>query len=101
MSTPITGYEVFDVRFPTSRGRHGSDAVHTDPDYSAAYVILRTDRADGVDGHGLTFTIVRGNELCVAAIRALATLVVGRTLEGIRADMAGFWRGLANESQLR
>jgi len=101
MTNTITGYEVFDVRFPTSHGRHGSDAVHTDPDYSAAYVILRTDGADGVEGHGLTFTIGRGNELCVAAIRALAGLVVGRTLEEIRADMAGFWRGLANESQLR
>jgi len=101
MTTTITGYEVFDVRFPTSRGRHGSDAVHTDPDYSAAYVILRTDRADGLHGHGLTFTIGRGNELCVAAIRALAIHVVGRTLEEIQADMAGFWRGLTNESQLR
>jgi L-fuconate dehydratase len=101
MTTTITGIQTFDIRFPTSRGRHGSDAVHTDPDYSAAYVILRTDRLDGIEGHGLTFTIGRGNELCVAAVQALAPLVVGRTLETIRADMAGFWRGLANESQLR
>ncbi|MGW8267576.1 MAG: L-fuconate dehydratase [Longimicrobiales bacterium] len=101
MSTAIVGIESLDVRFPTSRDRHGSDAVHTDPDYSAAYVILRTDRPDRLEGHGLTFTIGRGNELCVAAIRALAPLVEGLTLEAIRADMAGFWRRLANESQLR
>lgn len=101
MNTTITGIDSFDVRFPTSLNRHGSDAVHTDPDYSAAYVILRTDRPDGLEGHGLTFTIGRGNELCVAAIRALAPLVEGLTLHAIRADMAGFWRRLANESQLR
>jgi L-fuconate dehydratase len=101
MTTTITGIDTFDVRFPTSLGRHGSDAVHTDPDYSAAYVILRTDHPEGLEGHGLTFTIGRGNELCVAAIRALAPLVEGLALEAIRADMAGFWRRLANESQLR
>lgn len=101
MTTTITGIDTFDVRFPTSRERHGSDAVHTDPDYSAAYVILRTDHPGGLEGHGLTFTIGRGNELCVAAIRALAPMVKGLTLEAIRGDMAGFWRGLANESQLR
>jgi len=101
MKTTITRIDTFDVRFPTSLGRHGSDAVHTDPDYSAAYVILRTDHPEGLEGHGLTFTIGRGNELCVAAMRALAPLVEGLTLEAIRADMAGFWRRLANESQLR
>ena len=101
MTTTITGLDVFDVRFPTSRGKHGSDAMHPDPDYSAAYVILRTDHPDGLEGHGLTFTIGRGNELCVAAIRALAPLVIGLTLEAIRDDMAGFWRRLTSESQLR
>lgn len=101
MTTTITGFETFDIRFPTSQGRHGSDAVHTDPDYSAAYVILRTDRPDELEGHGLTFTIGRGNELCVAAIQALAPFVMGLTLKAIRADMAGFWRSLTNESQLR
>jgi L-fuconate dehydratase len=92
MSTTITGFDTSDIRFPTSQGRHGSDAVHTDPDYSAAYVILRTDDPHGIEGHGLTFTIGRGNKLCVAAIRALAPMVVGRTLEDIRTDMAGFWQ---------
>jgi len=101
MTTTITGIDVFDIRFPTSRGKHGSDAMHPDPDYSAAYVILQTDHPDDHDGHGLTFTIGRGNELCVAAVEALAPLVKGLTLESIQADMAGFWRCLTSESQLR
>ncbi|MBT8395751.1 MAG: L-fuconate dehydratase [Gemmatimonadetes bacterium] len=101
MNTTITGVDAFDIRFPTSEGRHGSDAMHPDPDYSAAYVILRTDHPDQLEGHGLTFTIGRGNELCVAAIQALAPLVKGLTMESIKADMAGFWRRLTSESQLR
>jgi L-fuconate dehydratase len=101
MSTTITRVEVLDIRFPTSTGRHGSDAMHADPDYSAAYVILRTDRPDGLSGHGLTFTLGRGTELCVAGVRALAPLITGQTLEDIRADMAGFWRRLTSDSQLR
>jgi L-fuconate dehydratase len=99
--TTITRVDALDVRFPTSRARDGSDAMNPDPDYSAAYVVLRTDRADGVEGHGLTFTIGRGNELCVAAVRALAPLVCGLTLEAIKADMARFWRRLTSDSQLR
>ena len=99
MPLTITHIDALDVRFPTSRTLDGSDAMHPDPDYSAAYCILRTDGA--VEGHGLTFTIGRGNELCVAAIRSLAPLVAGRTLEAITADLGGFWRGLTNESQLR
>ncbi|HEX6924788.1 MAG TPA: L-fuconate dehydratase [Longimicrobiaceae bacterium] len=99
--TRITHVDVVDVRFPTSLGRHGSDAMHPDPDYSAAYVILHTDRSDGLSGHGLTFTLGRGNELCVAAVRSLSPLFVGLTLEEIRADMRGFWRRLTSESQLR
>jgi L-fuconate dehydratase len=77
----------------------GTDAVHTDPDYSAAYVILKTD--GDLEGHGLTFTIGRGNDVCVAAIEAFRHLVVGKRLEDITADFAGFWRSLANDSQLR
>ncbi len=99
--TTIIGVEACDVRFPTSRWLDGSDAMHTDPDYSAAYVILRTNRDDGIDGHGLTFTSGRGNEVCVAAIRALAPLVVGESLDRIRSDMSGFWRRLVSDSQLR
>ena len=101
MATTISRVEVLDIRFPTSAGRHGSDAMHPDPDYSAAYVILHTDRADGLTGHGLTFTLGRGTEICVTAVRALEPLVTGTTLESITADMAGFWRRLTSESQLR
>jgi L-fuconate dehydratase len=101
MITAITRVDVLDIRFPTSAGRHGSDAMHPDPDYSAAYVILHTDRPDGLTGHGLTFTLGRGTELCVAGVRALAPIVTGVTLESIAADMAGFWRRLTSDSQLR
>lgn len=100
MSIEITGLVARDIRFPTSRNLAGSDAVNVDPDYSAAYVILQTNR-DGFEGHGLTFTCGRGTEVCVAAVEALKPLVVGRTLESIREDMAGFWRSLTMESQLR
>jgi L-fuconate dehydratase len=92
---------VRDVRFPTSRGLDGSDAMNADPDYSAAYVVLHTDAADGPQGHGLTFTIGRGNELCVAAVRALAPFVVGLSLDEIAADMGAFWRRIVGDSQLR
>jgi L-fuconate dehydratase len=95
----IRGLEVLDLRFPTSRTSAGTDAVHVDPDYSAAYVILRTD--GGLEGHGLTFTIGRGNEVCAAAIDAFRHLVVGQRLGDITADFAGFWRRLASDSQLR
>jgi L-fuconate dehydratase len=95
----ITGLSVLDIRFPTSREQVGTDAVHTDPDYSAAYVILETDGE--LQGHGLTFTIGRGNEVCAAAIEAFRPLIVGRDLRTITTDFGGFWHGLASESQLR
>lgn len=75
--------------------------MNPDPDYSAAYVILKTDSPRGLEGHGLTFTIGRGNEVCVAAINALKPLVVGKTLESFTSDMAGFWRMITGDSQLR
>src|SRR5512132_1833307 len=96
----ITGFETVDVRFPTSLRRDGSDAMHADPDYSAAYVILRTGDPD-LQGHGFCFTIGRGTEICVQAIRALAPLVVGGKAEELFADMGGLWRRLVGDSQLR
>jgi L-fuconate dehydratase len=96
----ITALTTYDVRFPTSRTLDGSDAMHRSPDYSAAYVVLHTDDPE-LSGHGLTFTIGRGTEVCVAAIAALEPLVVGRTLEGITGDFAAFWRSLVSEDQLR
>lgn len=101
MPTRITGLRTHDLRFPTSKTLDGSDAMNPDPDYSAAYVVLETDRADKLAGHGMTFTIGRGNELCVAAMHSLAPLVVGRTLEEITADWGKFWRQITGDSQLR
>lgn len=100
---PITfvAVETYDLRFPTSRTLAGSDAMHHAPDYSAAYAILRTDSPVGLEGHGLTFTIGRGNEVCVAAMRALAPLISGGTLEAFTANMGAFWRSITNDSQLR
>ncbi|HEY6543097.1 MAG TPA: L-fuconate dehydratase [Ktedonobacteraceae bacterium] len=101
MALTIVGVQAYDIRFPTSRTMDGSDAMNNDPDYSAAYVILRTDHPAGLEGHGLTFTIGRGNEICVAAIRALAPLVIGHSLESFTADMRAFWRHITGDSQLR
>jgi len=95
----ILDIDVLDLRFPTSRTADGTDAMHPDPDYSAAYVVLKTD--GGLEGHGFTFTIGRGNEVCAEAIRAFRPLVVGRSLDDIIAEPAAFWRELSSESQLR
>jgi L-fuconate dehydratase len=99
--TTIVRATTSDVRFPTSVSGAGSDAMNTDPDYSAAYVTLETDDPGGLTGHGLTFTIGRGTEICVAAIDALAPHVVGATLEDLVADLGGLWRRLVTDSQLR
>jgi len=96
----ITAVDALDIRFPTSRSLEGSDAMNPDPDYSAAYAIVRTDDEEAI-GHGFTFTIGRGNEICVAAIEALRPLVVGRSLEDVFGDMGAFWRSLVGDSQLR
>ncbi len=98
--TRITDIRVFDLRFPTSQHLDGSDAMNPDPDYSAAYVILDTDR-EGLAGHGLTFTIGRGNEICCAAIEAMRHLVVGQDLERMKENPGKFWRHLTGDSQLR
>ncbi|MEO1827025.1 MAG: L-fuconate dehydratase [Roseibacillus sp.] len=95
----ITGLRTHDTRFDTSAQLDGSDAMNPDPDYSAAYVILETDGDH--EGHGLTFTLGRGNELCVAAIESLAPLVVGCSLKEIVSDMGAFWRHVTGDSQLR
>jgi L-fuconate dehydratase len=101
MAPRIISLDVIDVRFPTSRLLDGSDAMNPDPDYSAAYVILRTDDASWPEGHGLTFTIGRGTEVVVAAIEALRPLVVGRSTGDVFGDIGGFWRDLVGDSQLR
>src|SRR5260370_3991359 len=93
----ITDIRVIDLRFPTSLQQIGSDAVNKDPDYSAAYCILETDA--GIKGHGLTFTLGRGTELCVSAIRYLARMLPGRRLSSLTLDMAAFSRELTRDSQ--
>jgi L-fuconate dehydratase len=100
MNPVITRLKAIDVRFPTSRQLDGSDAMNKDPDYSAAYVILETDQPD-LAGHGLTFTIGRGNDICVAAIRAMSHLLVGKSLNDLTAHMGRTWHDLTGDSQLR
>ncbi|MGV9702787.1 L-fuconate dehydratase [Streptomyces sp. NPDC003483] len=97
----ITAVDTYDVRFPTSRELDGSDAMNPDPDYSAAYVVLRGDTADCPEGHGFTFTIGRGNDVQVAAIEALRGHVLGRSVEELCADPGSLARDLIGDSQLR
>ena len=99
-SITITKVVTNDVRFPTSDSLDGSDAMNPDPDYSAAYVILETNHPT-LEGHGLTFTIGRGNELCVSAIESLSHLIVGKTLESFTQNMGEFWKMITGDSQLR
>ncbi|MFE9552386.1 L-fuconate dehydratase [Streptomyces sp. NPDC006703] len=100
-SARITAVDVLDVRFPTSEQLDGSDAMNPEPDYSAAYVILRTDAGDGLEGHALAFTTGRGNDVQAAAIAALAPHVVGLSVEEICSDLGAFSRRLVHDPQLR
>jgi L-fuconate dehydratase len=95
----IIKLEVRDIRFPTSRALDGSDAMNPDPDYSATYVTLKTEA--GLEGHGLTFTIGRGNELCVAAVEALSSFVLNLSVAEFAANPGAIWQRLAGDSQLR
>jgi L-fuconate dehydratase len=99
--TKIREIETADVRFPTSRTLAGSDATHPDPDYSAAYAVVRLDDPGAPEGHGLAFTIGRGNEIVVAAIESLRPLVVGRDADEVFADLGAFARRLTGDGQLR
>ncbi|MFH1806058.1 MAG: L-fuconate dehydratase [Pseudomonadota bacterium] len=100
MNPVITRLRAIDIRFPTSRHLDGSDAMNKDPDYSAAYAIIETDMP-GLEGHGLTFTIGRGNDICVAAIQAMSHLLVGKSLADLTTNMGETWRHLTGDSQLR
>jgi L-fuconate dehydratase len=101
MSPTITAVDVYDIRFPTSEQLDGSDAMNPDPDYSAAYVVLRTDSPGGLAGYGLCFTIGRGNDVVAAAIGTLRPYVVGRPVDTVTGDLGGFYRLLTHDSQLR
>jgi L-fuconate dehydratase len=97
----ITAVDTYDIRFPTSRELDGSDAMNPDPDYSAAYVVLRTDAGDRLEGHGFTFTIGRGNDVQVAAVGALRPHLLGRSVDALCADPGSLNRDLIGDSQLR
>lgn len=97
----VIAVDTYDIRFPTSRELDGSDAMNPDPDYSAAYVVLRTDAADGHEGHGFSFTIGRGNDVQVAAIDALRDHVIGLSVDQLCADPGTLNRELIGDSQLR
>jgi L-fuconate dehydratase len=99
--TKILGFDTYDVRFPTSRRLDGSDAMNPSPDYAAAYLVLRTDAADGLAGHAHVFTIGRGNDVQLAAIRALEPFLAGRDLDETLGDLGGLSRLLTGDSPLR
>ncbi|MFC6016741.1 L-fuconate dehydratase [Plantactinospora solaniradicis] len=101
MSSRFIAVDTYDIRFPTSRHLDGSDAMNPDPDYSAAYLVLRTDSPDGQEGHGFAFTIGRGNEVQSAAIAALRPYLLGRLVKDVLDDLGGMWRELVHDSQLR
>ena len=100
MAVTITNVTVRDIRFPTSLTLDGSDAVNVDPDYSATYLVLETDNP-ALRGYGLTFTNGRGNEVSVAAVHALKHHLLGRKLESVVTDFAGFWLRITSDSQVR
>jgi len=97
----LTGFSVRDIRFPTSLELHGSDAMHKSPDYSAVYIVFQTVGEAGVEGHGLTFTLGRGNELVMEAAKTYGKMLINRTTEEIFNNFAAVWKELAHESQLR
>ncbi|WP_431775165.1 L-fuconate dehydratase [Streptomyces cucumeris] len=100
-SARITALDVLDVRFPTSEHLDGSDAMNPEPDYSAAYVVLRTDADGGLEGHALAFTTGRGNDVQAAAIATLAPHVVGLPVDEVCGDLGAFSRSLVHDPQLR
>lgn len=95
----VTSVDVIDVRFPTSATLDGSDAMNPDGDYSAAYVVLGT--GGDLEGYGLTFTIGRGNDLCVAAAEQIGARLVGRDVDELAGDLGGLYREIMADSQLR
>ena len=99
MSNKIVELNTYDVRFPTSEQRHGSDAINIDPDYSAAYIVVETEQGDR--GFGLIFTIGRGNNLCCRAVEDMRHLVLGVDFDTIRRDIGAFYDRLRSDSQLR
>lgn len=96
----ISGVKVYDLRFPTSLTRDGSDAMNKDGDYSAAYVVLETSDPT-LKGYGFTFTIGRGNDLCVEASRQRGKALIGIEVETLSQNLGSVYRLLKSDSQLR
>ena len=99
--TKITQAKIYDLRFPTSETLAGSDAMYEAPDYSAAYLVLQTDHPAKLEGQSLIFSIGRGNELCVAAIRSHLHLIEGKELEAFFDDMGAFAKCITSDTQMR
>ncbi|WP_026925187.1 enolase C-terminal domain-like protein, partial [Glycomyces arizonensis] len=96
----IVAAEAHDLRFPTSLSMDGSDAMNGDGDYSAAYIVLRTDDPE-LSGYGFTFTIGRGNDIVTAAALQRATHLVARDVETIVSDPGALYREFQSDSQMR
>lgn len=95
----ITDIDVKDIRFPTAQRSYGSDVMHSDPNYSSAYVIISTNT--GYKGYGMTFTLGRGTEIVVCAIKSLIPLIINVNVQDIFQNFSTYWRELTSESQLR
>lgn len=96
----ITNIRTFDVRFPTSAMLDGSDAMNAEPDYSAACLQLDTT-IHGLVGHSLVFTIGRGNDVQIQAIRVVAEKVAGLDIEYVFENIGEIAKNLSSDSQLR
>src|SRR3954463_1573346 len=97
----FTSFRTLDIRFPTSRTLDGSDAMNPEPDYSAAYLVLSTDAADGLEGHGFVFTTGRGNDIQQMAIAGLEPWVLGRDVDAVLNDLGAIGGELTSDAQLR
>ena len=98
--TKIISVDAVDVRFPTSLSMDGSDAMNKDGDYSATYVVIRTDDP-GLSGYGFTFTIGRGNDVCTLAAQRRGEPLIGMDLRDVTGDLGGLYRYLKSDSQMR
>ncbi len=98
--TKIIGVDAVDVRFPTSLSMDGSDAMNKDGDYSAAYVMIKTDDPS-LSGFGFTFTIGRGNDVCRLAAQRRGEPLIGMDLNEVTGDLGGVYRYLKSDSQMR
>ena len=98
--TKITDIIVQDLRFPTSKDLTGSDAIHTDPDYSATYVTIKTNESN-LKGFGIAFTLGKGNDIVAECIRNYAPIFLGLTVDEVYKNIGKLWYEVADHGQLR